>query len=84
MGSLVGYLTISYLSDNKGRKSAYMLSLILAVLGSIFIATALNIYMILFGYFFLGLGINTVSNLHFTFISEHSSNDICCYFSWKI
>ncbi len=74
LGSLVGFLLLSYLSDNKGRKSAYLLSLTISVLGSVFISTTMNIEMALVGYFLLGMGINSVTNLHFTFVSEHSCN----------
>lgn len=57
-GSFIGYLTLSSISDNYGRKTSLVLSMAIAAFGSIIVSSSINIIMLSIGLIFCGIGIN--------------------------
>ena len=69
-GSLLGYLTLSILSDNIGRKKSLLISLGIAMSGIIITASSFNIYIAGIGLFLTGFGADVSVNICFYFIAE--------------
>ena len=69
-GSLVGYISVSHLADNYGRRKAEIIAWGVAAVGATVLSCSLNIYMVAAGLFLAGMGINSSITLHYTFIKE--------------
>jgi OCT family organic cation transporter-like MFS transporter 4/5 len=68
-GCFFGYITISIMVDNMGRKKAMLISYGIATLGMILIAIAQNIYMAAVGLFLMGYGSDSAINICFYYIT---------------
>jgi MFS family permease len=66
-GAFVGYIVISFFSDNFGRKSSMVVSWAICTLGTIIVAFSVNIYMVAVGLFFSGCGCDAAINICFFF-----------------
>ena len=69
-GCFFGYISISVMVDNMGRKKAILISYGVATLGMIIAAVATNIYMVGVGLFLMGYGSDSAINICFYFITE--------------
>ncbi len=70
LGSFLGFLIFSYISDNFGRRTTMIIALTIATLGCILLSSGVNIPMIGIGMLFAGAGINTSSTIVFYFLGE--------------
>ena len=68
LGSFIGYLLMSHIADNYGRKKTEMVSWILNIIGLGFLISSVNLYMVGIGSVLMGLGTNATITLHYTFI----------------
>ena len=73
LGSFLGFCIFPMIADNYGRRPALGLSWGLCTLGTILMAVSVNYYMVFFGYFFAGMGVNPAITLHYSFLNEHTS-----------
>ncbi len=73
-GSFLGFITFSYISDNYGRRLTMILSLGLAMLGSIITVIGYNLPMIAIGVVMSGGGINVSAGIVFYFLGETVDN----------
>jgi MFS family permease len=62
----VGYIIISFFSDNWGRKKTTILGWSIAVFGILLVQFAVNIQMAGVGLFFAGLGADSILNITLT------------------
>jgi MFS family permease len=69
-GAFVGYIVISFFSDNFGRKSSMAVSWGICTLGTIVVACSVNIYMVAVGLFLSGCGCDAAINICFFFFGE--------------
>ena len=69
-GAFVGYIAISFFSDNFGRRSSILVSWFICTIGAIIVALSPNIYMIAVGMFFCGCGCDAGINICFFFFGE--------------
>jgi MFS family permease len=69
VGTLLGYLISSYVSDNYGRKKSIVIGLSISIFGYSLIVFAQNIYMALFGVIIAGFGGDGCCNISYCFIS---------------
>ena len=74
VGSLIGFLVFSYLSDNYGRKFSLLISLGVCVLGNILVSSSFDILMTSFGLFLSGGGANASCNISLCFFNEVTNN----------
>ena len=69
-GSLVGYIVMPLVADNKGRKTAELISWFITVAGCGILLVSMNISLIGIGSFLMGFGSNSAIMLHYSFIKE--------------
>ena len=69
-GSFFGYISISLLADNFGRKTALLISFGIATLGMILVGLAPNLVLVGVGLFLAGFGSDTAINICFYFVTE--------------
>ena len=74
LGSFFGYVLISPLIDNIGRKKSFLISFGIATAGMILVGCAQNLVMVGIGLFFAGFGANSTVNICFYFITETVEN----------
>ena len=70
LGSFVGYLLMSHLADNFGRKKIELVSWVLNIMGILILTLSMNLEMVAIGSFLMGMGTNATITLHYTFIKE--------------
>ncbi len=70
LGAFVGYIVISFFSDNFGRRSSILVSWGICTLGTIIVACSFNIYMVAAGLFLCGCGSDAGINICFFFFGE--------------
>lgn len=70
VGSLVGYLIMSHVGDNLGRKKAEYVAWAFCILGQVVMLISANLWMVGIGSFFLGFGANAAITLHYSFLKE--------------
>lgn len=68
MGSFVGYLVMSHIADNFGRKRTERAAWIINIIGLVILITSFNLIMVGIGSFLMGLGTNAAITLHYTFL----------------
>lgn len=68
LGSFVGYLLMSHIADNFGRKKTEMASWIINIVGLLLLGLSTNLYMVGIGSFMMGMGTNATITLHYTFL----------------
>ncbi|MFO0002060.1 MAG: MFS transporter, partial [bacterium] len=69
-GAFIGYIVISFFSDNFGRKSSMVVSWAICTAGTILVAVSVNIYMVAVGLFLSGCGCDAAINICFFFFGE--------------
>lgn len=69
-GSLIGYIIMPLVADNKGRKTAEFISWFITVTGCGFLLISVNLPLIGIGSFLMGFGSNSATILHYSFIKE--------------
>jgi MFS family permease len=69
-GSLVGYIIMPLVADNKGRKNAELISWFTTVVGCSVLLASMNLPLIGIGSFLIGFGSNSAIMLHYSFIKE--------------
>jgi MFS family permease len=67
IGSLFGYLVMSHIGDNIGRKKAEFISWIVCICGQVIMIASFNLYMVSIGTILLGFGANAAITLHYSF-----------------
>jgi MFS family permease len=70
LGSLVGYLIMSHVGDNLGRKKGEFMAWLICIAGQVIMLFSVNLYMVGIGSFFLGFGANAAITLHYSFFKE--------------
>lgn len=70
MGCFFGYISISIMVDNMGRKKALLIAYGVATLGMVLLAVSTNLYMAGVGLFLMGYGSDSAINICFYFITE--------------
>jgi MFS family permease len=70
LGAFVGYILISFFSDNFGRRTSILLAWSATTLGAIIVSLSQNIYMAGFGLFLSGAGSDAAINICFYFFGE--------------
>lgn len=70
VGAFLGYLTISYLADNYGRKRALLMAWGVCAMGSIIVATSFHIAVAAVGFFLSGFGSDVSISISLLFFSE--------------
>jgi MFS family permease len=70
LGSLIGYIIMPLVADNKGRKTAEFIAWSLTIVGCGVLLLSTNIPMIAIGNFFMGFGSNAATILHYSFLKE--------------
>jgi MFS family permease len=70
LGAFVGYILISFFSDNFGRRTSMLLAWATTTVGSIIVSLSQNIYMAAFGLFLSGAGSDAAINICFFFFGE--------------
>jgi len=66
-GAFVGYIVISFFSDNFGRRTSMLVSWGTCTIGTIIVALSTNIYAVAAGLFFCGCGCDASINICFFF-----------------
>jgi OCT family organic cation transporter-like MFS transporter 4/5 len=74
VGSLVGFLLFSYLTDNYGRKLSLLVSIAVCVVGNILVSSSFNIVVASIGLFLSGGGANSSANTTLCFFNEVTNN----------
>lgn len=69
-GCFFGYISISIMVDNVGRKKALLIAYGVATIGMIVAVVASNIYLVGIGLFMMGFGSDSAINICFYFITE--------------
>lgn len=69
-GAFIGYIVISFFSDNFGRRNSILVSWGITVLGTIIVAFSFNVYMVAAGLFLCGCGSDAGINICFFFFGE--------------
>jgi MFS family permease len=67
LGSLFGYIIMSHVGDNIGRKKGELVSWIICIIGQIIMLASFNLYMVAVGSILLGFGANAAITLHYSF-----------------
>lgn len=74
LGSFIGYLVVSWMNDNLGRRKSILIGLAISLLGILLIATSVNLLMAQIGLLCAGFGVDPSINTVFYFISETVEN----------
>lgn len=69
LGCFFGYISISIMVDNMGRKKALLIAYAIATLGMILLALSPNLIMAGIGLFLMGYGSDSAINICFYFIT---------------
>jgi MFS family permease len=70
VGSLIGYMIMSHIADNYGRKKGEYLSWAICIAGQVITLCSVNIFMVGVGSFFMGFGANGAITIHYSFFKE--------------
>lgn len=70
LGAFVGYVIISFFSDNFGRKTSMAIAWATTTIGTVLVACSVNIYMAVIGLFLSGAGGDASINICFFFFGE--------------
>jgi MFS family permease len=70
IGSLFGYLIMSHVGDNLGRKKGEFIAWIICIGGQVIMVLSFNLYMVSIGSIMLGFGANAAITLHYSFFKE--------------
>lgn len=70
VGSLFGYIIMSHIGDNFGRKKGEFISWMVCIAGQIIMILSVNLYMVGIGSLLLGFGANAAITLHYSFFKE--------------
>lgn len=70
IGSFVGYIVMSHIADNFGRKNTERASWLIGIFGIILLISSVNLFMVGVGSFLMGLGTNAAITLHYTILKE--------------
>lgn len=70
IGAFVGYVSISFIVDNIGRKKTVIVGCVLAIFGLLLTATAKNFVLVGIGLFLTGFGSDAGCTTCFSFIAE--------------
>jgi len=76
LGAILGFLIISFFSDNFGRKFTLVLSWGFCALGSLLVTFGFNITIIGVGLFLSGFGSDAAINITYLYFCEISNNKI--------
>lgn len=69
-GALVGYIVMAHLADNHSRKKAELAAWIVSIAGQTILLLSLDLFMVAFGTFLIGFGVNASLTLHYSFLKE--------------
>jgi len=70
IGAFLGYIILSFLADNYGRKKTILISWTICVIGTIIVASSFNLYMAAVGFFLSGFGSDASIGLCLIFFGE--------------
>jgi MFS family permease len=70
IGSLFGYIIMSHIGDNYGRKKGEYISWLICIAGQLVMLFSVNLPMVGMGSFLLGFGANAAITLHYSFFKE--------------
>jgi MFS family permease len=70
IGSLFGYLVMSHVGDNLGRKKAEFIAWIVCIIGQVVLLFSMNLFLVALGSLMLGFGANAAITLHYCFFKE--------------
>ena len=70
IGSLFGYLVMSHVGDNLGRKKAEFIAWIICIIGQVVLIFSMNLFVVAVGSLMLGFGANAAITLHYCFFKE--------------
>lgn len=70
IGSLIGYLVMSHIADNYGRKKGEIIAWIICIFGQVMTLVSFNLVTVGIGSFFMGFGSNGAINIHYSFFKE--------------
>ena len=70
LGSLVGYMIMSHVADNYGRKKGEYISWAICIAGQILLLFSFDVTMVGIGSFFMGFGANGAITIHYSFFKE--------------
>jgi MFS family permease len=74
LGATLGFLVVSFLVDNYGRKLALLISWGICTVGSIVVVFDSNIILVSIGLFLSGFGCDAANNITFLFFCETLNN----------
>ena len=66
----MGYIVLSFFSDNFGRRTSILIAWTLCTLGAIIMAVSFNLWMVVIGLFMCGCGAEAGINICFSFYGE--------------
>ena len=69
IGCFFGFVSISFLVDNLGRRRVLLIALVIAIIGMIMVAVSPNIYVVGVGLFIMGMGSDFAINICLYFIT---------------
>lgn len=69
-GAFIGYIAISFFSDNFGRRSSILVSWVICTVGAILVSVSPNVYVVAAGMFLCGCGCDAGINICFFFFGE--------------
>ena len=72
-GAVIGPIIFGYIGDKFGRKNAFWITVTLLIIGAIGSALSINLYMLLFWRFLLGVGIGGDYPLSSTIVAEYAN-----------
>lgn len=67
IGSLIGYLIMSHIADNYGRKKGEIIAWVICIIGLIITLVSYDLVTVGIGAFFMGYGSNGAINIHYSF-----------------
>jgi len=70
LGSLIGYMIMSHVADNYGRRKGEYISWIVCIVGQVIMLFSFNVFMVGVGSFFMGFGANGAITIHYSFFKE--------------
>lgn len=70
LGSLFGYILMSHIADNYGRKKGEYIAWIVCIVGQVVTLVSFDIVMVGIGAFLMGFGANGAINIHYSFFKE--------------
>lgn len=70
LGSLFGYVIMSHIADNIGRKKGEFMAWMACIAGQVIMLFSFNLFMVAFGSLLLGFGANAAITLHYSFFKE--------------